>query len=819
MVVVLFIVEGFTPTRTSLSSPLPFGFSLFFLLVQNRLAEYLDPPIEFDQVEKDKNWVKANPGMDRLSQIDFFLKHKKTKVKNLNELVQLLSTSPKKVLTLELKWLVGAVATNSCDRYELDQDAKKCQGLFRSKDKSDKTKHLANYVSNLWMKESIQAAKGTLIHLSPSEREGIPLNMHVRIIQVGLRFVQKAFVIDNAKKLAVLKEKQGIDWETTASEVYNFGMTTGINLLSHEASQAQRHFKKMEKAAAPPEENSTLRASAQLTAPPLLSRKTSLQDVAAKKREERMANLKRKAQATSLRRTSSTTTETTSAAPGNSWGSQPSDSQPAGSWGKSTTSSSRVPVPTPVSAPAPAPTTSGGWGQDSRSVPTPATGGWGKPTSQAPTPAPGGWGKPASQAPIPAPGGWGGDPRSSEAPAPGGWGGDPRSNASSWVESNSNAASTGNVGGWAGKQEIGGGGGGDLNRREWETGDGNSGARGANHQSSSEWDSGNGRRERQAPVPQESSWGNQETSASSDYESRSQYNDQPQRQPQQYHERQVDHSYPPQDQYQHQRPSVSNDFGARSSSGGWGNSSSANDVAASSHDNQTDRGRDGDYRGGGGNQGGWGGGSGWGTGGSGGGRGGIEPQQPPPAVQATSQADDYKNFQRNKRRQEKQNRKPPKRSRKDRGGSQRDTAPAGGGSGRGRGRGANLNLPAWMTEGGGNPDPGPQSARDANFPNPDASTGGVDGALQPQQPYPLQRNEGPPMEGGGFGRGRGRGANVNLPAWMTANGGGPQRANGNPFEPPETRGGNGSGGFQDVGEGGNGRGRGRTLPAWMTQNN
>jgi len=163
--------------------------------------------------------------------------------------------------------------------FKAENDAKKAQEFFRSKDKGDKSKHLANFVSHMWARFSF----GRIQHMSAIANDDD--NMHLELLKLSLTFMKDAFVIDNEKKLNVLKEKQGIDWSQIANKLLMFGLSHKLNGLAHAAGGAKKRFQEFHEAAD---------TGAQTSSAPKTTN-ASIEDMAKKKREERMKALRRKA--------------------------------------------------------------------------------------------------------------------------------------------------------------------------------------------------------------------------------------------------------------------------------------------------------------------------------------------------------------------------------------------------------------------------------------------------------------------------------------------------------------------------------------------
>ena len=156
------------------------------------------------------------------------------------------------------------------------------QALFKSKSKSDKSNHIANYVSNIWVKDSLMQLQSS--ESVNSEEE----NMHVVLIKSGLQVMTDSFVIDSEKKLNVLKEKQGIHWQGTATMILTYGMKNKVNELSHAAGLAKRHFANFKKSKTLDSKSSEASSDQTASVVPKRTDSISLEEMAKKKRDERM---------------------------------------------------------------------------------------------------------------------------------------------------------------------------------------------------------------------------------------------------------------------------------------------------------------------------------------------------------------------------------------------------------------------------------------------------------------------------------------------------------------------------------------------------
>jgi hypothetical protein len=680
-------------------------------LPKTRLKGSLDPPLPFDKAE-----------MTSWSSVEDAIFKKKIKLQELGQLVDDISTST--TLSLEYKCLVSLIAAQTCRVYKAENDPKSCQQFFKTKDKSNKSKHVANFVSNLWIQESLEILQGAATVGNESE------NMLVISLRYGLRFITSAFVIDNTKKLSVLKEKQNIDWQSLVDKITPLSSAKDLTELGESVKRAKKKFADF----LLPKPTGPAATQVGNAVAGKIQRKLSLQEINAKKREERMANMKRKAQGTSIRQASSMASNgglAGGASAGGTWGAAPASSASSGTWGAATSA--------PASggtwgAAASAPASGGTWGATTSApastASTPASGGtWGATTS-APTSG-GTWGAsttntPASTTSAPASGGsWGASATSAPTSGGGTWGANttskPASTSSTPASGGTWGASTTSAPASSSSTPASGGTWGASAAASTSAPPAGAGTWGASTQTT------------------ESSWGASSSATSS------------------------------------------NRVGGARGSGSWGNSSSNN--VTTSHDNQSVGGRSAAYGGDNGPAGavsqkddylqyqrdkkrpqgrndntsnnnkrprndqnfaaqpsaGAGRGRGqtlpaWMTqGNSDGLQGGAPPPSSVPPNHNVAPA------------ASRPNQGPP---------PARGGFSDAGGAGRGRGRGKDMNRPAWMTSGAANDDgPGqPPVAAAASKPNPGP----------------------PPVQGGfadtggaGGGRGRGRGKDMNLPAWMT----------------------------------------------------
>lgn len=213
------------------------------------------------------------------------------KLDGLEKLMDDISTSSE--LSSEFKSLVSAIATNTCRILKAEKETKQCQALFASKDKSDKTKSVANFVTKVWLKESIISLQSSSSESSIDEKT----NMHIQILLSSIEFIQSAFVIDNVKKLTVLKEKRDLDWQGLVDEIGRLSTEKNLPQLQKAVLATKAHIDNIVNP--PPPATNEMKTEAAPAIPAL--RKVSLEEIQAKKRAERIAQMKSSARATSVR--------------------------------------------------------------------------------------------------------------------------------------------------------------------------------------------------------------------------------------------------------------------------------------------------------------------------------------------------------------------------------------------------------------------------------------------------------------------------------------------------------------------------------------
>lgn len=207
----------------------------------------------------------------------------------------LISESEGGTLSLELKCFVAAVSLQTCRIASRRVDRAMAQSMFKSKVKADKSKHIGNLVSNTWLQESLQQLEKS------NTTNDATAKMHVNLLTTGLHFMEDCFVIDNEKKVNVLKEKQGIDWRRIAAKISSFASLHNVDALAELATTIVKYLTDFN----PANKSSDAAVAVTPSAPsPKAVQAVSvdsqvLQDAAKMKREERMKNLRKKASYTS----------------------------------------------------------------------------------------------------------------------------------------------------------------------------------------------------------------------------------------------------------------------------------------------------------------------------------------------------------------------------------------------------------------------------------------------------------------------------------------------------------------------------------------
>jgi hypothetical protein len=218
------------------------------------------------------------------------------------------------------------------------KDATQAQSIFK-KGKDKAKPHLGQIASGVWLTE-------TLAQLKQSKAQPASDQMQVVLLKCAMQFMFDCFVIDNAKKLSVLKSKQDLDWETSTKRVLDLANSKRINSLVAAATRTRDHLNRIN-GSSPAPAASEPGAGAPV---PLVSAPGSVADLSAeskkKAREERMRKLKQQGRnAAGLAPGASVTAPTSakptpqSTRPGPSAHLQPGRQQPAGDpndWGSDT---------------------------------------------------------------------------------------------------------------------------------------------------------------------------------------------------------------------------------------------------------------------------------------------------------------------------------------------------------------------------------------------------------------------------------------------------------------------------------------------------
>lgn len=219
--------------------------------------------------------------LDSWDDVDKFVSAKEFSILDPGGLVKFVSNTDSPPPSVELKCLIIAVARQTCILAKSKDDRGAAQGLFKSKIKGDKSMHIGNYVSNTWLIQSVEQLKKT----ETIEKE----NMHVHILTAGFRFMQDCFVIDNTKKLDVLKEKQNIDWKGTTKNVLDVATSKNLTSLESLAKTLTTYLSDFKATSSVP-----IAAAAKSSRTSSVDSQ-ALQDATRKKREERMRKLREKA--------------------------------------------------------------------------------------------------------------------------------------------------------------------------------------------------------------------------------------------------------------------------------------------------------------------------------------------------------------------------------------------------------------------------------------------------------------------------------------------------------------------------------------------
>jgi len=139
-------------------------------------------------------------------------------------------------LSLELKCLVVEAARQTC----LFKFTKKkaAKALFKTSEYS--TTSFGRTVSSFWLQDSLS-------HLQQENVLGInePKNLHVLLLERTLHFMADCYVINTARHLATLKDKQQTDWEQSTSQVMAFAQHHGLTDLTAAAHVAEHHFMRL----------------------------------------------------------------------------------------------------------------------------------------------------------------------------------------------------------------------------------------------------------------------------------------------------------------------------------------------------------------------------------------------------------------------------------------------------------------------------------------------------------------------------------------------------------------------------------------------
>lgn len=202
------------------------------------------PPDDYDP-EKDDIWnTEEWQGADKLlSERGPQLKHEYNPEKDAQLAWVLKDAADEDGFSLEHKLIVSSYGRNTLEtslRLVSDGDdgddeetkkkkRKECaavaQKMFKPGDKVpetskyaelpiDKTNHVANYVTNKWALAALESLQS-----DPPLIKNLEKDMRVQLLISCCKFIMASWVIDNRKKLEILKDKQGMDW---------YGLTNSI---------------------------------------------------------------------------------------------------------------------------------------------------------------------------------------------------------------------------------------------------------------------------------------------------------------------------------------------------------------------------------------------------------------------------------------------------------------------------------------------------------------------------------------------------------------------------------------------------------------
>jgi hypothetical protein len=156
-------------------------------------------------------------------------------------------TSQADGVPLECQLLVSAVASQTLwegnggnDPENRPKDRKGAQRLFvAQRGDDDRGNTVANLVTNRWPTALLEE-----LRRSPPGQPGKDLRLS--IVESGLSFIRRAFVIDTDKKLGKLKSMQGMDWLDFADRVHAWAMSSsGMDRLAKAAGETLQHLKDM----------------------------------------------------------------------------------------------------------------------------------------------------------------------------------------------------------------------------------------------------------------------------------------------------------------------------------------------------------------------------------------------------------------------------------------------------------------------------------------------------------------------------------------------------------------------------------------------
>lgn len=180
------------------------------------------------------------------------------------------------------------------------KDEKKARSLFGTKP------NLGQIASGTWLTE-------TLAQLKQSKEQPASDQMQVVLLKCAMQFMFDCSVINNAKKLSVLKSKQDLDWESSTKKVLDLALSKRINSLVAAATRTRDHLNRINGSAPAPAASEPAAPAPSVSAPGSV---TNLSAESKKKaREERMRKLKQQVRSAAGLAPGASVTAPTSAQP------------------------------------------------------------------------------------------------------------------------------------------------------------------------------------------------------------------------------------------------------------------------------------------------------------------------------------------------------------------------------------------------------------------------------------------------------------------------------------------------------------------------